>query len=191
MGGLQKEELKVSGSSEDQLWGPHWEESMFPQGNCVSWGGRKDQSFPLRLRVWGSQEGELRSSCVGVGVGEMLPGFFWAQSLKKSWVPSGVQKRKNWGAEGSEGEVRGAVGPPTFTERDQRSPGWGSEQGSWGPAGIPERECGGFSLALQRGERRRSARGLRGDRGAQRRGLRDTPYPETREGDPGSALGLR
>ena len=68
VGGLQKEELRVCGSSEGLLWGPHWEESVFPQGNCVSWGGGKDPSFPLRLRVWGPQEGELRSSCVCVCV---------------------------------------------------------------------------------------------------------------------------
>ena len=52
--------------------------------------------------------------------------------------------------------LREAVGtPPALTERDQQSPDWGSKQGSWGPAGIPEsggRGCSPWPFREESGE---------------------------------------
>lgn len=84
-----------------------------------------------------------------------------------SWLLLGSESEKElgplWGSEeeklgcrGSEWEVRitsesergsrnHRLPPPALTERDQQSPDWGSEQGSWGPAGIPESEGRGCS----------------------------------------------
>ena len=82
--------------------------------------GGGNPSFPLGLRVWGTQEGELRSSLCLRGDASWL---LWAQSLGKEKLgPLWGSEEENWGAGSSEGEVRitsesqrGSRIPPTFT----------------------------------------------------------------------------
>lgn len=146
-----------------------------------------------------------------------------------SWLLLGSESEKElgplWGSEeeklgcrGSEWEVRitsesqrgsrnHRLPPPALTERDQQSPDWGSEQGSWGPAGIPESGGRGCSPWPFREEMEKVCPGLRGGRGLRgpwgpEKGPEGYPPPRDSRGQPGvrtgaqmkglwSALGLR